>query len=72
MLQILSCTVNIINDVFRSLNDNSRSINDDSKVTVQIVASLSCNSKGVIYDRSMCIVQATDETDDCSANTNRV
>ncbi len=35
-----ACTINIINDTFRSVNDASRSINGNSKVTLQIVASL--------------------------------
>jgi hypothetical protein len=41
-----------------SVNDASRTITDDSRVMLQIVASLSNNSRGVIYDRNMFIVQA--------------
>ncbi len=33
---------------------------DDSRVTLQIVASLTDNSRGVIYDQNMFVVQATD------------
>ncbi len=32
---------------------------DDSRVTLQIVASLTDNSTGIIYDRNVFIVQAT-------------
>jgi hypothetical protein len=34
-------------------------VNDDSSVTLQIVASLSDDSRGVIYNRNMFIAQAT-------------
>jgi hypothetical protein len=39
-------------------NDASRIAIDNSRVTLQIVASLTDNSRGVIYDRNMFIVQA--------------
>ncbi len=42
-----------------SVNDTSRMIIDSSRVVVQIVASLTDDSRGVIYDRNMFIVQAT-------------
>ncbi len=42
-----------------SENDESRIIIDDSRVTLQIVASLTDDSRGVIYDHNMIIVQAT-------------
>ncbi len=42
-----------------SVNDASRIIIDDSGVMLQIVASLTNDSRGIIYDRNMFIVQAT-------------
>jgi hypothetical protein len=42
-----------------SVNDVSRIIIDESRVTLQIVASLTDNSRGVTYDRNVFIVQAT-------------
>jgi hypothetical protein len=42
-----------------TVNDASKIVIDDSSVTLQIVASLSDNSRGVIYDRNVFIVQAT-------------
>ncbi len=42
-----------------SVNDDSGIVIDDSGVTLQIVASLADNSRGVIYDPSMFIVQTT-------------
>jgi hypothetical protein len=42
-----------------SVNDTSRMIIDNSRVVVQIVASLTDDSRGDIYDRNMFIVQAT-------------
>jgi hypothetical protein len=43
-----------------SEKDASRIIIDDSIVMLQIVASLSDNSRGVLYNCNMLIVQATD------------
>ncbi len=43
-----------------SVNDTSRIIIDNSIVMLKIVASLTDNSRGVIYDCNMFIVQATD------------
>jgi hypothetical protein len=54
-----ACTINIRNDASRSVNDTSRSVIDDSRVILQIVATLSYHSRGVIYKRNMFIVQAT-------------
>ncbi len=42
-----------------SVNDASRIIIDDSRVKLQIVASLIDDSRGVIYNCNMFIVQAT-------------
>jgi len=42
-----------------SVNDTSTITIDDSGVTLQIVASFTDNSRGVIYDRNMFTVQAT-------------
>jgi hypothetical protein len=42
-----------------SLNDASRIVIDDSRVMLQIVAPLTDNSRGVIYDCNMFIIQAT-------------
>jgi hypothetical protein len=39
-----------------SLNDGSRIVIDDYRVMLQIVASLTHNSKGVNYDHKMFIV----------------
>ncbi len=44
-----------------SVNDAIRFVTDDCRKTPQIVASLTDNSRGVIYDRNMFIVQATVE-----------
>ncbi len=41
------------------VNDASRIIIDKSRVTLQIVVSLSDGSRGIIYDRNMFILQAT-------------
>ncbi len=41
-----------------SLNDTSRIVIDNSRVMLQIVVSLTDNSKGVFYNRNMFIVQA--------------
>jgi hypothetical protein len=41
-----------------SVNDASRIVIDNSRVTLQIVASLTDNSRGIIYDRNLFIVQA--------------
>ncbi len=42
-----------------SVNDASRIITDDSRVMLQIVASLTDDSRGIIYDHSMFMAQAT-------------
>jgi hypothetical protein len=42
-----------------SVNDASRIIIGNSRVTLQIVASLIDNSRGVTYNRNVFIVQAT-------------
>ncbi len=42
-----------------SKNDAYRIIIDDSRAMLQIVASLTDNFRGVIYNRNMFIVQAT-------------
>jgi hypothetical protein len=42
-----------------NVNDASRIVIDDSRVTLQIVASLTDDSRGVFYDCDMFIVQAT-------------
>jgi hypothetical protein len=36
-----------------SVNDSSRIIIGDSRVTIRVVASLSDDSRGVIYDRNV-------------------
>jgi hypothetical protein len=41
------------------VNDASRIIINNSRVTLQIVASFTDNSRGVIYDCNMFIAQAT-------------
>ncbi len=46
-----------------SVNDTSRIVIDDLRVTLQIVVSLTDNSRGVIYDCKMFIVHATGELD---------
>ncbi len=45
-----------------SENDTSRIVIDNSRVMIQIVASLTDNSRGVIYDPSMFIVQTTESS----------
>ncbi len=42
-----------------SENNATRIIIDDSRVMLQIVASLTDNSRDIIYDYSMFIIQAT-------------
>ncbi len=42
-----------------NVKDASRIVIDDSRVTLQIVASLTDDSRGVIYDCNMFMVQAT-------------
>jgi hypothetical protein len=42
-----------------SVNDASRIVIDDPRVKLQIVASLTEYSRGVIYDSNLLIVQAT-------------
>jgi hypothetical protein len=42
------------------MHDTSRSVNDASRVTLQTVASLTDDSRGVVYDCKMLIVQATE------------
>jgi hypothetical protein len=51
-----TCTINIINECKYA----SRMINDDSRVTLQIVAQLTDDSRGSIYDFNMFTLQATD------------
>ncbi len=41
-----------------SVNDASRIISDDSKVMLQIVVSLTDDSRGIIYNCNMFIVQS--------------
>jgi hypothetical protein len=41
-----------------SVNDTSRIVIDDSRVSLQIVASLTDDSRGIIYDCNTFIVQA--------------
>ncbi len=41
------------------VNDASRIIIGNSRVTIRVVASLTDDSRGVIYDRNVFIVQAT-------------
>jgi hypothetical protein len=43
-----------------SVNDLSRIVIEDSGVTLQIVASLTDNSRGIVYNCNMFIVQATE------------
>ncbi len=43
-----------------SLDDDCRIIIDNSRVTLQIVASLTDDSRGVIHNCNMLIVQATE------------
>ncbi len=43
-----------------SENDASKIIIDDSKVMLQIVASLTDNSRSIIYDHNMLMVQGTE------------
>jgi hypothetical protein len=42
-----------------SVNDVPRTVIDDPRVMLQIVASLTEYSRGVIYDSNLLIVQAT-------------
>jgi hypothetical protein len=42
-----------------SVSDPSRIVIDDSRVMLQIVAPLTDNFRGIIYNRNMLIVQAT-------------
>jgi hypothetical protein len=49
-----ACTKNIINGASGNVNDASRSIVKDFRVMLQIVASLTNNSRGIIYDLNMC------------------
>jgi hypothetical protein len=51
-----ACTINIINE---SVNETTRIIIDDSIVMLQIIASHTEDSRGVIYNRNMFIVQPT-------------
>jgi hypothetical protein len=44
-------------------NDASRIVIDTSRVMIKIVASLTDNSRGIIYYRNMFIVQATESSD---------
>jgi hypothetical protein len=53
--------VTAVSDAFTVdiVNDTSRCVIDDSRVALQIVASLTDDSRGVIYDRNVFILQAT-------------
>jgi hypothetical protein len=51
-----ACTINIIDELY----NGSKVIIDDSIVTLQFVASLTDDSRGVIYDCNIFIIQATD------------
>jgi hypothetical protein len=42
-----------------SVNGVSRIVNEDFRVTLQIVVSLTDDSRGIIYNHNMFIVQAT-------------
>jgi len=42
-----------------SVNDTPRIIIDNSRVMLQIMVSLTDNSRGIIYESNMFIVQAT-------------
>ncbi len=42
-----------------SVNDTSRIIIDDSRVMLQIVASLTYDSRGIIYNHNLFIVQSS-------------
>jgi hypothetical protein len=55
MPQLVAYTINITNDVSRSINDAFRTVIDDSRVTLQILTSLAI----VIYKYNMLIVHAT-------------
>ncbi len=46
-----------------SENDASGIVIDNSRVTIQIVASVTDNSRGIIYYRYMFIAQATESCD---------
>ncbi len=46
-----ACILNIINDASKSVNDAFRSVIDDSRVTLQIVASLTDDSCSLYYKR---------------------
>ncbi len=43
-----------------SVNDASRIVIDNSRMMLQVVVSLADNSRGIIYDINMFIVQDTD------------
>jgi hypothetical protein len=45
-----------------SENDTTKTMIDKSRVMVQIVASLTDDSRGIIYNSNMVILQATDDT----------
>jgi hypothetical protein len=45
-----------------NVNDASRIVIDDSRMMLQIVASLTDNSRGIIYNGNMLIVQAGNNT----------
>ncbi len=53
------CVIKIINDASESENDTSSSIITNSRVSFQIVASLTDLSGGVIHNLNMFIAQAT-------------
>ncbi len=55
-------TINITKKASRSVKDASRCISDDSRVMLQIVASLTDDCTGVIYNCNGFTVQASEES----------
>jgi hypothetical protein len=55
LMATVACTIDVINDASMSINDAYESVIDDSRMTLQIVASLTI----IIYNRNMFIVKAT-------------
>ncbi len=51
-----ACTINIVDELY----NGSKIIIDDSRATLQIVTSLTDDSRGVICDCNIFIIQATD------------
>jgi len=48
--------IKMVYDAWRNVIDASKSVIDDSRVTFQIVASLTGNSRGIFYDHDIFIV----------------